>query len=303
MEVKDDDQLQEFNRHRQRLFGLAYRMLGTRDDADDIVQETYIRWHNADRKTIGSAEAWLVTVATRLSIDRLRKASKDRETYIGPWLPEPIAVSPDPSPQENAELASDLSLAFMVLLERLSATERAVFLLHDIFDLDYVEIARIVDRTESAVRQINHRARERVRSHRARYKADEAERIGLMKRFLAARVEGNAQAVISLLTPDVALMSDGGGKVTAARKIIIGAERVARIFYMTEPMYIDHIEHRIVDVNGEKGILSLFDGRAFAITTFEIEEGRISGIFRVMNPEKLGQFKYEKDRYERVSQS
>ena len=285
--MSNAEHLDEFNRHRQRLFGLAYRMLGTRDDAEDIVQETYIRWHNADRKGIESAEGWLVTVATRLSIDRLRKASKDRETYIGPWLPEPIVVSPDPSPQENVELASDLSLAFMVMLERLSPTERAVFLLHDVFDLDYSEIAHITERTEAAVRQIKHRARERLRSDRVRYKADESERVRLMKRFLAASAAGNAQAVISLLTPDVTLVSDGGGKVTAARKVITGPDRVARVFYMTGPMYPDRIENRIVDVNGEKGILSLFDGVPFAVTTFEIADGQISGIYRVMNPEKL----------------
>ena len=285
--MSNAEHLDEFNRHRQRLFGLAYRMLGTRDDAEDIVQETYIRWHKADRKGIESAEGWLVTVATRLSIDRLRKASKDRETYIGPWLPEPIMVSPDPSPQENVELASDLSMAFMVMLERLSPTERAVFLLHDVFDLDYSEIAHITERTEAAVRQIKHRARERLRSDRVRYKADESERVRLMKRFLAASAAGNAEAVISLLTPDVTLVSDGGGKVTAARKVITGPDRVARVFYMTGPMYPDRIENRIVDVNGEKGILSLFCGVPFAVTTFEIADGQISGIYRVMNPEKL----------------
>jgi RNA polymerase sigma-70 factor (ECF subfamily) len=278
-------------------------MTGTRADADDIVQETYIRWHNADRPVIESPEAWLVTAATRLSIDRLRKVSKDRESYIGPWLPEPIMVSPDPSPQENAELASDLSLAFMVLLERLSPTERAVFLLHDIFDLDYGVIARIIDRAEPAVRQMNRRARERVRSDRARYKADETERVHLMKRFLAASVAGDAQQVISLLSPNVALVSDGGGKVAAARKIVTGPERVARVFYKTGPMYADHIEHRIVDVNGEKGMVSVFDGQAFAVTTFEFDQGRISGIYRVMNPEKLGQFTEKEISSKRVSQS
>jgi RNA polymerase sigma-70 factor (ECF subfamily) len=196
-------------------------------------------------------------------------------------------TSSDPSPQENAELASDLSLAFMVLLERLSPTERAVFLLHDIFDLDYGEIARIVDRSEAALRQLTHRARERVRTDRVRYKTSDAEHGRLMKNFLTASVAGDAQTVISLLAPDVALISDGGGKVAAARKIVTGPERVARIFYMTGPMYPDRVENRIVDVNGEKGILSLFDGQPFAVTTFEIADGRISGIFRVMNPEKL----------------
>jgi RNA polymerase sigma-70 factor (ECF subfamily) len=299
--MEETDPLKEFDRHRQRLFGLAYRMLGTRADAEDIVQETYIRWHKADRSVIGSAEAWLVTAATRLSIDRLRKATKERETYSGPWLPEPIMISPEPSPRENAELASDLSLAFMVMLERLSPTERAVFLLHDIFDVDYGEIARVVGRAEAAVRQMNHRARERVRSERIRYKADETERVRAMKSFIAASVAGDAQAVISLLSPDVVLMSDGGGKVTAARKIIKGAERVARVFYMTGPMYLGRVEDRIVDVNGEKGILSFFDGVPFAVTTFEVADGRISGIYRVMNPDKLIRISDAKNFLENVS--
>jgi len=288
--MEDNDSIEIFDRHRQRLFGLAYRMLGTRDDAEDIVQETYIRWHNADRDLIESAEAWLVTAATRLSIDRLRKASRDRQSYIGPWLPEPIMISPDPSPQENAELASDLSLAFMALLERLSPTERAVFLLHDIFDCDYTEIARILERSEPAVRQMNHRARERVRSDRVRHRANDAERVSLMRNFVAASAAGDARAVISLLAPNVALVSDGGGKVSAARKIVTGPDRVGRIFYMTGPMHPDRVREYFVDVNGEKGVLTLFDGDPAAITTFEINDGQITGIYRVMNPEKLKGF-------------
>ena len=285
--MDDRDSTEIFGRHRQRLFGLAYRMLGTRDDAEDIVQETYIRWHSADHDSIESAEAWLVTAATRLSIDRLRKASRDRQSYIGPWLPEPIMISPEPSPQETAELASDLSLAFMVLLERLSPTERAVFLLHDIFECDYTEIARILERSEAAIRQMNHRARQRVRSDRVRHRADDAERTSLMKSFVAAAAAGDARTVISLLAPDVALISDGGGVVSAARKIVTGPDRVGRIFYMTGPMHPDRIQEYIVDVNGEKGVLTLFDGEPAAVTTFEINDGRITGIYRVMNPEKL----------------
>jgi RNA polymerase sigma-70 factor, ECF subfamily len=300
--MKDKDSIEIFDRHRQRLFGLAYRMLGTRDDAEDIVQETYIRWHNADRDSIESAEAWLVTAATRLSIDRLRKASRDRQSYIGPWLPEPIMISPDPSPQENAELAADLSLAFMVLLERLSPAERAVFLLHDIFDCDYAEIARILERSEAAVRQMNHRARERVRSDRVRHRANNAERVSLMKNFVAASAAGDARAVISLLAPDVALVSDGGGKVSAARKIVTGATRVGRIFYMTGPMHPDRIREYIIDVNGEEGVLTLFDGEPAAITTFEINDGKIIGIYRVMNPEKLTGFAAIKNSLGNLSQ-
>jgi RNA polymerase sigma-70 factor (ECF subfamily) len=300
--MDDRDSIKIFDQYRQRLFGLAYRMLGTRDDAEDIVQETYIRWHNADRGAIKSAEAWLVTAATRLSIDRLRKASRDRQSYIGPWLPEPIMISPEPSPQENAELASDLSLAFMVLLERLSPTERAVFLLHDVFDCDYTEIARILDRSEAAIRQMNHRARERVRTDRVRYQANDAERVRLMKNFVAASVAGDTQQVISLLAPDVTLTSDGGGKVSAARKIVTGAKRVGRVFYKTGPLHRERVKNYVIDVNGEKGVLTLFDGEPAAITTFDIVDGQISGIYRVMNPEKLAGFSALKNSAETLSQ-
>jgi RNA polymerase sigma-70 factor (ECF subfamily) len=211
-------------------------------------------------------------------------------------------TSPEPSPQENAELASDLSLAFMALLERLSPTERAVFLLHDVFDCDYTEIARILERSEATVRQINHRARERVRNDRVRHRADDAERVHLMKSFVAAAAAGDARTVISLLAPDVALVSDGGGKVSAARKIVTGPDRVGRIFYMTGPMHPGHIQEFIVDVNGEKGVLTLFDGELAAITTFEINDGQIAGIYRVMNPEKLKSFAAIKNSLGNLSQ-
>ena len=161
--VRRDDGVEVFDRNRGRLFGIAYRMLGTRPDAEDIVQDAYLRWHNADRAEIESADAWLTTVATRLSIDRLRKASVQRETYIGPWLPEPLIVDPADSPEAAAEIRSDVSLAFMVMLERLSPMERAVFLLHDVFDFAHAEIAKIVAKSETAVRQIVSRARARVR--------------------------------------------------------------------------------------------------------------------------------------------
>jgi RNA polymerase sigma-70 factor (ECF subfamily) len=300
--MDDRDSIEIFDRHRQRLFGLAYRMLGTRDDAEDIVQETYIRWHSADRDSIESAEAWLVTAATRLSIDRLRKASRDRQSYIGPWLPEPIMISPEPSPQENAEIASDLSLAFIALLERLSPTERAVFLLHDIFDCDYAEISRILERSEAAVRQMNHRARERLRNDRVRHRANGAEHVRLMKSFVAASAAGDARAVMSLLAPDVALISDGGGKVSAARKVVTGPERVGRIFYMTGRMHPGRVMEFIVEVNGEKGVLTLFEGEPAAITTFEINDGQITGIYRIMNPEKLKRFAAIKNSLGNMSQ-
>ena len=279
-----------FNKARPRLFGIAYRMLGTRDDAEDIVQEAYIRWHKADAEEIENPEAWLVTVTTRLSIDRLRKASAERETYIGPWLPEPLVVDSARTPEEQAELASDLSLAFMAMLERLSPVERAVFLLHDVFDCDYPEIARIVRKNEPALRQIISRARSRVRNDRQRFVADDASRVQLIKKFAAAAYAGDEATVLSLFSDDIAMASDGGGKITAARKIVRGKERLARLFTLTVSKNREHITARLVRINGEIGTVEYFDGQPFAATTFTMEGGKITAIYRVMNPDKLRAF-------------
>src|SRR5687768_12157539 len=228
-----EEKVEVFDNSRGRLFGIAYRMLGTRDDAEDILQEAYIRWHNADSEEIETPEAWLVTVVTRLSIDRLRRASTERETYIGPWLPEPVITSP--SAQDDAELASSLSVAFLTLLERLAPTERAVFLLHDIFDCEYAQIARITDKTESAVRQIAHRARERVRTDKARFGVKPAEQRRLIEKFAAAAYAGDEKTLLGLFAPDIAVLSDCGGKVTAARKLVSGIRKVIRLFTVAFP--------------------------------------------------------------------
>jgi RNA polymerase sigma-70 factor (ECF subfamily) len=174
-----------FEQLRRRLFAVAYRMIGTKADAEDIVQEAYVRWHQANADDVRTPEAWLISVVTRLSIDRLRKASVEREKYTGPWLPEPLFGSSLPSPEEELEAASNLSIAFMVLLERLAPIERAAFLLHDVFDCAYPVIARILRKSESACRQVVHRARERVRSDRQRFRAGEEDRRKLIKKFMA----------------------------------------------------------------------------------------------------------------------
>jgi len=286
----DESKLETFNAHRSRLFGLAYRMLGTRDDAEDILQEAYIRWHKVDAAEIETPEAWLVTAVTRLSIDRLRKASVQREAYIGPWLPEPLMISSEPSPQDDAELASNLSIAFMVLLERLSPTERAVFLLHDIFDCDYAEIARIIGKTETAARQMVSRARGRVRTDKPRFRADQHERSDLIKKFVAATNAGDESALLSIFSDDMMVMSDGGGVVTAARKIIRGGKKIARLYGIQGRKAEGKIESFIVPINGEPGLLRVIDGKPFVINTFEIEDGRITALYSMMNPEKLRAF-------------
>jgi len=288
--LNEESKVEIFRRHRARLFGIAYRMLGTHAESEDILQEAYLKWHQADAEEIETPEAWLVTVVTRLSIDRLRKASRERETYIGPWLPEPLAVSDAPTPEEELELASNLSLAFMVLLERLSPVERAAFLLHDIFDCGYADIARIVGKTETASRQMIHRARERVRTDKPRFEASAKERENLIRRFSAASKTGDEQALLALFAEEIAMTSDGGGKVTAARKVVRGREKLARALMMFGTKFGGSFENYLYPINGEPGILTFAEGKIFSATTFEFAGGKISAVYRVMNPEKLRAF-------------
>jgi RNA polymerase sigma-70 factor, ECF subfamily len=276
-----------FNQYRGRLFGIAYRMTGTRADAEDIVQEAYLRWHKTDAEKIESAEAWLVTITTRLSIDRLRVVSKERETYIGPWLPEPLSVREIYTPEEQLEFASSLSIAFLALLERLSPVERAAFLLRDVFDCSYQEIARIVGKTETACRQLIHRARERVRSEKPRFEATDADRERLIKKFVAAASAGDEATLLSLFAEDATLTSDGGGKVTAARKVIFGRRKIARLYAILGRKFNAVLDYRIERINGETGIVSTVFGQTFAATVFETEGEQIRRIYQVMNPDKL----------------
>lgn len=288
--ISDEKKVEIFKRYRARLFGIAYRMLGTHAESEDILQEAYIKWHQTNAEEIETPEAWLVTIVTRLSIDRLRKASHERETYIGPWLPEPLVISDAPSPEEEAELASNLSLAFMVLLERLSPLERAVFLLHDIFDCAYADVARIVGKTETASRQLIHRARERVRTDKPRFQTDEKERAILIKKFSAAAYAGDEKTLLALFADEVSMMSDGGGKVTAARKIIHGKNKLAHALAMFGTKSGAVFKNAFYTINGELGILTFYEGKIFSATTFDVEDGKISAIYRVMNPDKLKAF-------------
>lgn len=285
-----DNKIEIFRRYRTRLFSIAYRMLGTRDDTEDVLQEAYLRWHQADAEEIETPEAWLVTVVTRLSIDHLRKASNVRETYIGPWLPEPLLISDAPSPEEELEFAANLSLAFLVLLERLSPVERAAFLLHDIFDCDYADIARIVGKSETASRQIIHRARKRVRAAKPRFEIDEQERENLIKKFSAASIAGDEQTLLALFSDDIVATADSGGKVTAARKIVRGKNRLARLFSITGAKYGASFKDMLSPINGEIGLLTFYQGKVFAATTFEFADGKISALYCVMNPDKLKAF-------------
>ena len=218
-----------FSGHRDRLFGIAYRMLGSRADAEDVLQDAWLRWHEQDSSALRSTEAWLTTMVTRLAIDRLRAAKTQRATYFGPWLPEPLAETEVVTPESHAEFASDLSVAFMHLLERLGEEERAAFVLHDVFDCDYDDIAETLGKTPAACRQLVHRARERVATERRRFRVDEEARVRMLNRFIAAAQSGDFNAIKSVFAPAALMTSDGGGKAVAVIRPLHGAERITPV--------------------------------------------------------------------------
>ena len=276
-----------FEALRPRLFGLAYRMLGSRADAEDVVQDTYIRWHSVAHDRIENSEAWLVTTTTRLAIDRLRRLKTEREAYVGPWLPEPI-VSEAP-PDRHVDLADDLSMAFLTLLERLAPEERAAFLLHDVFDVGYGEIASVIEKSEPACRQVVHRARERVRGDRARFDVTESARTGLFSKFTAALEARDEQALLALFAPDATWTADGGGKVGAAPAPIIGAARIAKLVIgLREKFWAVNRTLEIATVNGESALVVRDGGQLTATMSIATDGDRIVAVYAVLNPEKLG---------------
>ena len=275
-----------FAQHRRRLYGIAYRMLGSKADAEDMLQEAYLRWHRADAERVQTPEAWLVTAVTRLCIDRLRAARTEREAYVGPWLPEPL-IGESPPADRGAELASDLSVAFLVVLERLAPEERAAFLLHEVFDCEYAEISRILGKSEAACRQIVHRARERVHSDRPRFQVTEAARERLLEKFVAALHARNHEAMLALFAEDATWTSDGGGKAKAARKVVRGAVRVARFAAGVFGHSLDRLTHELVSINGEPGLLMHVGGRLISVISIDTDGERILAVYTVLNPDKL----------------
>jgi RNA polymerase sigma-70 factor (ECF subfamily) len=277
----------QFEAVRGRLFGLAYRMLGVRADAEDIVQETYVRWHEADRTAIRSAEAWLVTTATRLCIDRLRALKVERAAYEGPWMPEPL-VSELPPPDRAVEQASDLSVAFLVLLERLGPEERAAFLLHDVFDQPYVEIAAILDKSEAACRQMVRRARERVRRGDRRFTATASDKVRLLQQFTAAVAARDEKALQALFAPDAVWTADGGGRAPAAPRPIVGAARIAKLVLGIQTRtFRNQLTLHLVDVNGEPGLCARLGDTVVGVVAIESDGTRIRAAHVIVNPEKL----------------
>lgn len=280
------DRAHSFEENRGRIWRVAYRMLGSRAEADDVVQDAYLRWHDAPIDEIRTPQAWLTTTTTRLAIDRLRQLRAERELYTGPWLPEPI-VSEAPPADSAAEMASELSVAFLAVLERLAPEERAAFLLHDVFDTDYDDIARTLGKTEAACRQIVSRARKRVRATLPRVRAGRDVSTQLLARFVEALQSHDRNAMLRLLAADAAWTADGGGKTRAALKVVHGADRVARFATGVFRKYVHAMTFRQVVVNGEPGLAVLFGEHLFAIMAIRTDGERILDVCSVLNPEKL----------------
>jgi RNA polymerase sigma-70 factor (ECF subfamily) len=281
----DTPALAIFAGERPRLLALAYRLLGTMTDAEDVVQDAWLRWE-ASSADVERPAAWLTTVVTRLAIDRLRSAQHQRETYVGPWLPEPVTDGPGPA--ESAELADSLTLGFLTMLERLTPIERAVFLLADVFDEPFNDIAAIVGKSPAACRQIASRARRRVRDPIRHVDTGTAAGPDVAAAFVRATVSGDVDALLGLLAPDVVMVSDGGAERHAARRPVRGASRVARLLTNIARRFPAGVDLSMPLVNGEPGIVLSFAGQPFLVMALEIHDGRVHALRTVLNPHKLG---------------
>src|SRR5918992_2831158 len=283
---------EEFDELRPAAFGIAYRMLGSVSEAEDVVQEGLLRLHRAreEGERIESPRAYVSTVVTRLGIDQLRSARVRRETYVGEWLPEPLVTSPEEDPARQAEMADSLSMAFLVLLETLSPEQRAVFLLREVFDYPYDEIARIVGKSEANARQLAVRARRHVDEGRPRFEASREQRERLADRFFAAVGDGEVEALEAMLAEDAVLHGDGGGKVPALARALYGANRVARTLaaWARQADRFGGASLHRAEVNGQPGVMIAdAEGRLISVMTLDIEEGRVQGVRSVVNPDKL----------------
>ena len=279
--------IEQFTAHRELLFGIAYRMLGRVAEADDMVQETWLRWQRQDAASIESPRAWLISTITRLCIDQLRSAQRTREQYYGVWLPEPLVQSPDRSPADSAALADSLTMAFMLMLETLTPVERAVFLLREVFDYDYAEIAGIVGKSEANCRQIVRRAKSSLpqKPASATPPSEQAQRV--VRQFLNATATGEVGELLALLADDATLYTDGGGVVLAAGRPIRSADHISRFFVGIRQRAAEDLAFHFTPINGRAGALVMTGGRIDRAVSFEIESDRITNIYLVRNPEKL----------------
>ncbi|WP_434587857.1 RNA polymerase sigma factor SigJ [Streptomyces sp. A5-4] len=279
-----------FEAHRPVLTGVAYRMLGRVADAEDVVQDAWLRWSAQERDDVREPRAFLVRVTTRLAIDRLRHAQSRREAYVGPWLPEPIVTdfgSAVPDTAERAVLADSVSLAVLVVLESLSPLERAVFVLREAFGFPFAEIATALDRSESAVRQLAGRARRHVDERRTRYDVDPAEQRDLTERFLAAASGGDIDALLALLAPDARLIGDSGGKSKAPLRVLRSADKVGRFLFAVAKQPVPDSEFRFMELNGGPALLVLSGGKPDTVFQLDVVDGLIQCVYILRNPDKL----------------
>lgn len=279
-----------FTRHRPLLFSVAYDMLGSVPDAEDVVQETWVRWSGEDRSDVAESRAYLVRITSRLALNRLRAMRTRREAYIGPWLPEPLLTSPDVGAEvsDHAEQGRAISMAMLVVLETLSPAERAVFVLHEVFGVSHDEIASILGRSVPGVRQLAHRAREHVHARRPRFDTDPGQHRQITERFLAACHSGDVQGLLDVLAPGVVLISDGGGKARAARRPIVGAGNVARFLAGIAQGGPGQLSVRFATINGQLGMVAEIDSAPTAVGLADVLDGRVEKVYIVTNPDKLG---------------
>ncbi len=284
---------QEFDRLRPRLVGAAYRVLGSVADAEDVVQETWLRWSAADRSDVREPVAYLLTTTSRLAVNRLRAQASRRESYVGPWLPEPLATGPGADVEGSVELADSVSMAMMVVLETLSPLERAAFVLHDVFAMPFPEVAAALDRSEAAVRQLAHRARSHVRARQPRNVVDATRHREVTEQFLRAATEGDVDGLMALLAPEVVLVTDGGGVKSAALNPIHGGDKAIRFLLgvMSKPEGLA-LTTRVATVNGQAAVVATApDGTVDTVGFLTVQDDGISAMYLVRNPEKLGKLR------------
>jgi RNA polymerase sigma-70 factor (ECF subfamily) len=288
LDSTDQSRLTAFDLHRGLLFSIAYRMLGSVADAEDVLQETFIRWLQAAADDVRSAKAFLITIITRLSINHLQSARVRREEYVGQWLPEPLVIEEGGDPASRLQADESLSIAFLVLLERLNPTERAVFLLREIFDYEYAEIAEALALTEANCRQILRRAKEHIRAERPRFKATKEEHGALLERFQQAAFSGDVGALEAVLSADVVLHTDSGGKAWALPNRVHGATNVTRVIVAGASKAAEkNLVRQILQINGQPGIVSYLNGKPQSVFTIDVREGRIAHLYVITNPDKL----------------
>lgn len=276
---------EQFLQERRLLIGVAYRILGSYVEAEDVVQDAWLRWDSARPGSIDNPQAWLVTVVTRASIDRLRRAKSRREEYVGPWLPEPVLTEPDVA--DSVAERDTVSLAMLVVLETLSPLERAVFVLREAFDCGYPEIAEILGRTEPAVRQLAKRAREHVEARASRFDSDRAARARVTQRFLAACTTGDVRTLLDVLAPGVTLVSDTGGQGRAPLRVIEGADKVARFLVAVAAQPLPEMSIDVADVNGVPGLVAYSGEVPMYVAVLDLVDGRVADIKLAANPSKL----------------